>query len=1026
MDVVYNTHLKHRLLLGGDAPILRPYIYDETISVGPGPPTQVMIRGFDPLTPLQAVLNVLGSYGLIAESSNKMDPETGTPLGIVTVRYSDCNKPGRIMSAIDAAKGAVQKGNKEKIHGRKITVEFDREGLRSKKTIQTIVQRKKDEEARIAAEIAAKNVPPVPAPAEAAKEKEPENKAPPTAPRGPAASFPPRGPAPRIGPPTAASLGRPIRDSDLVEKVPIAPQLKYDPHIFVSKEHVPVLGSSIKHIQRKFASYSYREVRLDRDGYYITFNDTMAGRRDCLRCFEVNDGSPLFTYFMTMECKLFGTDGEDLTHQPHKDWLEKPAPPPAVYDRYDTRTHAYPRLIEPPRRREERYEERPREHRKSRNEVKAAEQKKKDDELDLEEEKKQRAANFDPSKEAIEAVIKELTEKLLKDMRVKIIGPQLVELLDPVHHIERRKRLGVADPDDFRAGPAADDKENWLYKDELTVAVPSSRNKPVDPRLKSLSVSMLPRIKKRQLADKVEKKKGIVRPLQHRFNHFRSDSEDSDEDDDNDSSTRDTEEPESRSRSRMSTPLEDVSDAESEMPRRSKLRQQHDFLDDDDEITEACFVVSDKKDLSRAETDPSIASSPVKADLTLESETPEPETAAEKKKKGTKSKKKSKKQLFEEREAAKRAKLEEEQGGVEVPEIVVEEPAVAVADEEDFDIIYHDEEAVQIDTAWGISSETPFTSTKENDPLETYGLHLDLLDEEDEKAIRLALKSVPAESAEDDVWVATYTEQQIRALNSNGGKDAKYASLEIEGYYVPNKSGCARTEGISRILNSEKSKYLPHRIKVQKAREERQAKAKKDEMAGKTKDSKEIANEIAEASKIAAEKLMAKGNSRANRVTNRRFVADLADQKRTLGGEADALRFNQLKKRKKPVKFARSAIHNWGLYAMENIAMNDMIIEYVGEKLRQSVADLRERRYLKSGIGSSYLFRIDDNTVVDATKKGGIARFINHSCMPNCTAKIIKVEGTKRIVIYALRDIAMSKSALILRKTLSLDIRPKG
>ena len=155
---------------------------------------------------------------------------------------------------------------------------------------------------------------------------------------------------------------------------------------------------------------------------------------------------------------------------------------------------------------------------------------------------------------------------------------------------------------------------------------------------------------------------------------------------------------------------------------------------------------------------------------------------------------------------------------------------------------------------------------------------------------------------------------------------------------------------------------------------------------------------------------MAKGNSRANRVTNRRFVADLADQKRTLGGEADALRFNQLKKRKKPVKFARSAIHNWGLYAMENIAMNDMIIEYVGEKLRQSVADLRERRYLKSGIGSSYLFRIDDNTVVDATKKGGIARFINHSCMPNCTAKIIKVEGTKRIVIYALRDIAMSKS----------------
>ncbi len=87
-----------------------------------------------------------------------------------------------------------------------------------------------------------------------------------------------------------------------------------------------------------------------------------------------------------------------------------------------------------------------------------------------------------------------------------------------------------------------------------------------------------------------------------------------------------------------------------------------------------------------------------------------------------------------------------------------------------------------------------------------------------------------------------------------------------------------------------------------------------------------------------------------------------------------------------------------------------MIIEYVGEKVRQEIADLRERRYEKSGIGSSYLFRIDEGHVVDATKKGGIARFINHSCMPNCTAKIIRVDGDKRIVIYALRDIARGKS----------------
>jgi histone-lysine N-methyltransferase SETD1 len=277
-------------------------------------------------------------------------------------------------------------------------------------------------------------------------------------------------------------------------------------------------------------------------------------------------------------------------------------------------------------------------------------------------------------------------------------------------------------------------------------------------------------------------------------------------------------------------------------------------------------------------------------------------------------------------------------------------------------------------------------------------------DDEDEEAARLALeKYVAADIGNVDTWA--WKQMEIKALNRGGHRGLVTTETTVEGYYVPNETGCARTEGTKKILNSEKSMYLPHRIKVQKAREEREAKAKRD-----GKDLAAGAVEAAkEAAKVAAEKLLAKGNSRASRVTNRRFVADLNDQKKTLGVEADALRFNQLKKRKKPVKFARSAIHNWGLYAMENIPMNDMIIEYVGEKVRQQVADLRETRYLKSGIGSSYLFRIDENTVIDATKRGGIARFINHSCMPNCTAKIIKVEGSKRIVIYALRDIAQSK-----------------
>lgn len=57
-----------------------------------------------------------------------------------------------------------------------------------------------------------------------------------------------------------------------------------------------------------------------------------------------------------------------------------------------------------------------------------------------------------------------------------------------------------------------------------------------------------------------------------------------------------------------------------------------------------------------------------------------------------------------------------------------------------------------------------------------------------------------------------------------------------------------------------------------------------------------------------------------------------------------------------------------------------MVIEYVGNVVRPVLSDVREKRYEKQGIGSSYLFRIDQDYVVDATKMGNLARFINHSC----------------------------------------------
>ncbi|XP_054801832.1 histone-lysine N-methyltransferase ATXR7 isoform X2 [Prosopis cineraria] len=139
-------------------------------------------------------------------------------------------------------------------------------------------------------------------------------------------------------------------------------------------------------------------------------------------------------------------------------------------------------------------------------------------------------------------------------------------------------------------------------------------------------------------------------------------------------------------------------------------------------------------------------------------------------------------------------------------------------------------------------------------------------------------------------------------------------------------------------------------------------------------------------------------SARTNRVKMRNLLAAAEG--------ADLLKATQLKARKKRLCFQRSKIHDWGIIALESIEAEDFVIEYIGELIRPRISDIRERQYEKMGIGSSYLFRLDDGYVVDATKRGGIARFINHSCEPNCYTKVISVEGQKKIFIYAKRHIA--------------------
>lgn len=110
------------------------------------------------------------------------------------------------------------------------------------------------------------------------------------------------------------------------------------------------------------------------------------------------------------------------------------------------------------------------------------------------------------------------------------------------------------------------------------------------------------------------------------------------------------------------------------------------------------------------------------------------------------------------------------------------------------------------------------------------------------------------------------------------------------------------------------------------------------------------------------------------------------------------------------LRFGRSRIEGWGVFTDEDILEGEAVLEYRGVLIGNMMADKREREY-RSENRDDYMFRMDDDCVVDATKRGSLARFVNHSCDPNCFTQITEYgskNGTskKKIIIYAKRNIS--------------------
>ena len=96
-------------------------------------------------------------------------------------------------------------------------------------------------------------------------------------------------------------------------------------------------------------------------------------------------------------------------------------------------------------------------------------------------------------------------------------------------------------------------------------------------------------------------------------------------------------------------------------------------------------------------------------------------------------------------------------------------------------------------------------------------------------------------------------------------------------------------------------------------------------------------------------------------------------------------------------KIKKSKVHGTGVFALKDIEKGCKIIQYIGEKITKKEGDRRSaeriKKYLnKKNEGSVYIFELNKKYDIDGSPIYNSARYINHSCNPNCEVDIIRNE----------------------------------
>ncbi|MFL9966683.1 SET domain-containing protein-lysine N-methyltransferase [Paraburkholderia sediminicola] len=115
------------------------------------------------------------------------------------------------------------------------------------------------------------------------------------------------------------------------------------------------------------------------------------------------------------------------------------------------------------------------------------------------------------------------------------------------------------------------------------------------------------------------------------------------------------------------------------------------------------------------------------------------------------------------------------------------------------------------------------------------------------------------------------------------------------------------------------------------------------------------------------------------------------------------------------VTVRKSSVHGRGVFSLQAIPAGQRILEYRGEMTSWRRASARHRR---SGIpGHTFIFGLADGRVIDGSVGGNSARWLNHSCQPNCEAI---EDGRGRVFIETLSDV-MPGDELFIAYGLTID-----